>query len=343
MPLLFDVLFPGVNESEELPVNKSLTEMEWSEVGLTIHHKVQQFIDFCPSLCAAILTGLIGLLVIDCGVSLIHAKLKKAKVPTVPQNIVDVDWTKTQDIKVNLSDFEGENADEGDGVVVMEQVPVDATVLDFACDVLRVGAKGLLAVVVASMVGIHAESFIAVLTAGSLGVSMALQPMLTDVVKGVIIIVFQPFRKGDLVEIGGLQGFIYDITVFHTLLRSGDNMVHIIPNRMIEAVSNLSAQGKFRHDVEFVISNDEDFQKVKKLMEDTVRKEKMSLDVPPPKILCGGLDDMGTTVVVRAWTLAKDITNWVPVITESVWYMLERERVKMPRHCLIDPPSKKMN
>ncbi|WP_156508856.1 mechanosensitive ion channel family protein, partial [Oleiphilus sp. HI0132] len=77
---------------------------------------------------------------------------------------------------------------------------VDATLGQFVCSILSVILKVVLLISVASMVGIETTSFVAVLGAAGLAVGLALQGSLANFAGGVVILLFKPFKVGDLIE-----------------------------------------------------------------------------------------------------------------------------------------------
>jgi small conductance mechanosensitive channel len=110
---------------------------------------------------------------------------------------------------------------------------VDKTLHKFVGSLVSFGLKGLLLISVASMVGIATTSFIAVLGAAGLAVGLALQGSLSNFAGGVLILLFKPFKVGDLIEGGGHLGVVKDIQIFNTILTTTYNRRVIIPNAVL--------------------------------------------------------------------------------------------------------------
>ncbi len=81
-----------------------------------------------------------------------------------------------------------------------------------------VGLKILLLITVAGMLGIQTTSFIAVIGAMGLAIGLALQGSLANFAGGVLILVFKPFKVGDLIESQGQTGVVSEIQIFNTIL-----------------------------------------------------------------------------------------------------------------------------
>ena len=93
----------------------------------------------------------------------------------------------------------------------------------------------LLAVVMAAIdhLGIQTTSLLAVFGAAGLAVGLALKDSLGNFSSGVMIILFRPFKVGDFIEAGGVNGVVEQVRMFATVLRSGDNREIIVPNSNI--------------------------------------------------------------------------------------------------------------
>ena len=82
---------------------------------------------------------------------------------------------------------------------IMEKREVDETLRPFLRSLVSWGLKALLFISVAGMVGIATTSFVAVLGAASLAIGLAFQGTLANFAGGVLILMFKPFKVGDLI------------------------------------------------------------------------------------------------------------------------------------------------
>jgi len=86
---------------------------------------------------------------------------------------------------------------------LMNRNGVDETIQPFLGSLVSVGLKVMLLLSVAGMFGIQTTSFIAVFGALAFAIGMALQGSLGHFASGVLLLIFKPYKVGDLVEIGG--------------------------------------------------------------------------------------------------------------------------------------------
>ena len=152
---------------------------------------------------------------------------------------------------------------------------VDRAVVSFLSSIVY--AAGLIAVTLMalSQLGIQTASFLAILGAAGLAVALALQGSLSNFASGVLIIVFRPFKSGDLVEVAGISGVVERIDIFQTIFKTGDNKKIIVPNSQITggAIINYSAEKRRRIDLTISISYDSDLRVAKQILHDILQAD----------------------------------------------------------------------
>ena len=149
---------------------------------------------------------------------------------------------------------------------IMSSRKVDITLQNFLINIVSVGLKLLLLIAVISKLGIDTTAIAATLAAAGLGVGLALQGALSNLAGGVLIIVFKPFKIGDLVDAHDELGIVKHINIFTTQIVTPDNKRVIIPNGTLanSNIINYSAEGKLRVDLTIGVGYDEDIKQTKK-------------------------------------------------------------------------------
>ena len=109
----------------------------------------------------------------------------------------------------------------------------DITFKKFIRNLLNFGLKAVLIISILNFAGFHTTSVIAILGAAGLAVGLALQGTLTNFAGGVLILLFKPFKVGDLIEAQGKKGIVSEVQIFTTLVVTDDNRMIIIPNSML--------------------------------------------------------------------------------------------------------------
>ena len=108
----------------------------------------------------------------------------------------------------------------------MNRRHIDVSLQTFLSSMIGVGLKILLLITVAGMLGIQTTSFIAVIGAMGLAVGLALQGSLANFAGGVLILIFKPFKVGDLIESQGQTGVVSEIQIFNTILLTAREQDH---------------------------------------------------------------------------------------------------------------------
>ena len=201
----------------------------------------------------------------------------------------------------------------------MEKNEVDPSLRPFLKSLVSSLLKILVVVSVLGMVGIQMTSFIAILGAAGLAVGMALSGTLQNFAGGVMILIFKPFKVGDVIEAQGYTGAVNAIQIFNTILKTPDNKTVIIPNGGLSTTSmvNYSTESTRRVDWTFGIAYGDDIDKAKQVLSELLTSNEKVLQDPAPFIELGELADSSVNFTVRAWVNAADY--WA-----VHFYMLEK-------------------
>lgn len=185
---------------------------------------------------------------------------------------------------------------------------VDETVSIFAANLSNGVLMAIVIIATLGQLGIQTASFVAIIGAAGLAVGLALQGSLANFASGVLIILFRPIKQGDFIEAGGVVGSVRDISIFSTVLKTGDNKTIIVPNSGIMggAITNYSTESTRRIDLVVGISYDADIRKAKKILNDIVDSDNRILKEPLPTIAISELADSSVNFVVRPWVGASD-------------------------------------
>jgi len=113
---------------------------------------------------------------------------------------------------------------------VMSKGGADETLIKFIDNLSYVALLAFVIIAALNQLGIQTASFIAVLGAAGLAIGLALQGSLSNFAAGVLMIIFKPFKVGDLIDGAGITGVVEEIQIFTTQLKTPDNKTIIVPN-----------------------------------------------------------------------------------------------------------------
>ncbi|NJB86307.1 small conductance mechanosensitive channel [Lewinella marina] len=215
---------------------------------------------------------------------------------------------------------------------LMDKRNVDISVSGFLTSFIKIGLKVLLLLSIAGMFGVETTSFIAILSALSLAVGLALQGNLGHFASGILLLTFRPFKVGDVIATNGFTATVKEITVFHTILNAVDNRLIIIPNGKVmgNAIENYTAQGVRRLDLTFGIGYGDDIDKARAVITKTVEETPGILLDRGVDIFVRTLNDSSVDLACRAW--AENPNYWAALIhlNEQVKKAFDREGISIP-------------
>ncbi|WP_372659258.1 mechanosensitive ion channel family protein [Hydrogenophaga sp.] len=190
----------------------------------------------------------------------------------------------------------------------MERLGVEETLRRFLRSLIGLVLKVLLLISVASMVGIATTSFIAVLGAAGLAIGLALQGSLSNFAGGVLLILFKPYKVGDVVEMQGEIGTVQSIQILNTVLKTADNKTVFMPNGPVANgnIINYSTQATRRVDMTFGISYTCSIDLARQTLQQIIAADERILQEPAPLIVVGALADSSVNFTVRVWTASGD-------------------------------------
>jgi small conductance mechanosensitive channel len=182
----------------------------------------------------------------------------------------------------------------------------------------------LFAVVVAlDKFGFQIAPLVAGIGVAGLGVGIALQGVLSNVVAGLTIIFTKPFRIGEHIEIAGVRGDVTTIELFSTTLAHPDRSRIIIPNRKIvgEILHNFGTLRQLHLAV--MVPHGSDLAAALAIARDVVAADPRVVGDPVPFVGVVQIENTGVRVGVNPWVQVPDV-----VVAEAELYRVLAERFR---------------
>jgi small conductance mechanosensitive channel len=155
------------------------------------------------------------------------------------------------------------------------------------------------------------------------GVGLAMQGVLSNLVAGLTIIFVKPFRVGEYIEIVGVEGQVDTIELFSTSLVHPDRSRVVVPNRKIvgEIIHNY---GKIRQlNLSVGVAYDTDLNKALAIVSDILERSPRTLKEPVPVIGTATLADSSIVIAIKPWTT---LAEFGPAQAEVNKAVIERFR-----------------
>ena len=215
---------------------------------------------------------------------------------------------------------------------VMKSRGVDVTLQKFLTDLLSWTLKVLLFVTVVSKLGVATTSFAAIIGAAGLAIGLALQGSLSNFAGGALIMIFKPFKVGDLIEAQGELGVVKEIQIFTTHINTPTNKLVIIPNGALSNgnITNYSAEGKLRVDLTIGVSYDSDIKHTKEILMNVLTSNPKVLKDPAPSVNVVELADSSVNFAVRPFSTVADYWDVYFGVTEDCKLALDAAGIEIP-------------
>lgn len=175
-------------------------------------------------------------------------------------------------------------------------------------------------------------SFAATLAAAGLAVGLALQESLYNSAGGVLIMIFKPFKIGDLIEGQGALGIVVDIDLFTTKINTSQNKLVIILNGALSNgnITNYSENGVLKVFYTIGVSYNVDIKKTKEVLVKVLTSQEKVLKDPAPMAEVSGLRDSSVNFAVSPSCNTEHYWDVYFAKLENAKNLLDAAGIKIP-------------
>jgi len=215
---------------------------------------------------------------------------------------------------------------------VLRKRNVDDVLVDFLGTIVYTLILIVAVIAAVDQMGIPATSFLAIIGAAGLAIGLALKDSLSNFASGVMLVLFRPFSKGDLVDAGGILGTVNEIHLVSTILTTPDNKQIIVPNALMytSAITNYSAKDTRRVDMVIGVGYSDDLKVAAQVLKKVCDDHVLVLEQPATKIFINNLGDSSVDFVVRPWVKSEDYWTVLADILETAKVELEAAGCNIP-------------
>ena len=209
---------------------------------------------------------------------------------------------------------------------------LEKSVQTFIVSFINITLKCLVLITALANIGIPMTSLITVLGTASLAIGLAMQGGLTNMVGGITILIFKPFKVGDWIENGPVSGQVEEITIFHTILKSIDSTKIVLPNGDLanSVVKNFSYNKKRRVCFDVSVSYKSDIDKVKKVINSVIEKEDLILKDEEIFVRLTAHGESALIFTVRVWTMNQDFWPVKFNLLENIKREFDKNGIEIP-------------
>lgn len=216
----------------------------------------------------------------------------------------------------------------------LEKNNADTGLVQFLDSLVKYGLYILLALTVLQRFGVQTTSIVAAIGSVGVAIGLALQGSLSNFAGGVIILLLKPFKVGDYIIQGGLEGAVSEIQLFYTTLTTPDNRKIVIPNGQLadNSLVNVTSADTRRVDIKVGISYKSDVKLAKDILlklanadADTLKEEGKA-----PMAAVDELGESSVNMILRVWTATEKYWDVKFRLTEAVKASFDEAGVEIP-------------
>src|SRR5664280_1668180 len=162
------------------------------------------------------------------------------------------------------------------------------------------------------------------------GIGLALQGVLGNLVAGLTIIFTKPFRVGEYIEVAGVSGQVKQIELFSTMLLHADMSLVMVPNRKLVG-EILHNYGQIRQlDLGVGVGYGTDLDSAQKIVREILAANPRVLKDPAPFVGISALGDFSIQITIKPWTKVTDYNPAQVEIYEAIINQFRANKLEIP-------------
>ncbi len=217
-------------------------------------------------------------------------------------------------------------------VRILERRNVDRSMFRFIRRSVVIFLRIIVAVIALEQIGFNVNSFITALGAAGITAGLGLQNSIAQLAGGIQILFNKPFKSGDYIELGNVQGKVREIRFMFTTLVTNDNKIVVIPNQNITTSNlvNYTARDQIRLDLTYTISYDDDIEKAKKVLGKVACDNPLILKNPSYSVGVFKHGASGIDIAFFVWCKSEDYWPAYFSVQEAVKLAFDKNSISIP-------------
>lgn len=209
---------------------------------------------------------------------------------------------------------------------------IDPTVAKFLSNIIKYALWAVVGITVLTQFGVQTTSIIAALGGLALAVGLALQGTLSNVAAGVMILLQRPFRVGEAITAGTVNGVVQAIGLFTTEVLQHDGLYVMVPNNELwnKPIVNFSRMPTRRFELLIGIGYDDSIAEAKAELLALAAEDARVLAEPAPVVFVSALADSAVMLGLRVWCQTSDYLGLSWALTEAAKRRFDAAGISMP-------------
>ncbi|WP_432204737.1 mechanosensitive ion channel family protein [Cetobacterium somerae] len=209
---------------------------------------------------------------------------------------------------------------------------IDQSLRSFIRSILYVGLHATLITICLLILGVKESSLLAFFGTLGIGVGLALKDNLSNFAGGIIVLIFKTYKVGDEVNIAGEMGYVYDIDIFSTTVRTHNNDLVIVPNGSIVSNKVINYTKTPIRRLKFIIgvSYDADLDVAREALEKLLRNNPLVLADPAVYSHVDAYADSSINIALKGWTTNEHYWTVYKETLNGIKGALDKEKISIP-------------
>ncbi len=214
----------------------------------------------------------------------------------------------------------------------LTRMKFDPTLTKFLAKLTRWGVLMLATIACLGTFGVEMTAFAAILGAAGFAIGLAFQGTLSNFAAGAMLLIFRPFKVGDVVNISGQLGKVDEIELFTTTIDTFDNRRIILPNSSVfgATIENITYHPVRRVDVAVGCAYDADIDTTRRILESAIAITEGGLNDPEPAVVLDGLGASSVDWVVRVWAPTSEFSSVKQSLLRAIKLQLDEAKIGIP-------------
>ena len=220
---------------------------------------------------------------------------------------------------------------------IFERRGTDKMIVTFVTSLVSIALTVLLVIITVGTLGVDTTSLAALLAAGGMAIGMALSGTVQNFAGGIMLLVFKPFKAGDYIKALGYEGFVVEVNMVSTKIRTHANSIIVLPNGALSGgtIDNFSHKPYHRESWVVGVSYGSDAVKVKEVLTDILKSEPRILDstraeVADPVVHLTALKDSAVEFTAYGWVEVDDYWPVFYKINHEIYTRLPENGIQFP-------------
>ncbi len=204
--------------------------------------------------------------------------------------------------------------------------------LDVLLKAVHAAILGFAIIAVSPILGLNISGLLVAGGIAGIVIGFASQSVVANFVSGLFLLWERPIKIGDQIGVDGIEGFVEDIKVMSTIVRTYDGLYVRIPNEkvFVSSITNYVANVARKFGYVISISYGDDAEVAMDAIKGVIEEHPFVLKHPSPQIFVDELGESGVNIVVKVWAPASE---WYDVRMDLLWRMkraLDEAGIEIP-------------